>query len=314
MKGNQFAEPGQPINNLLHRRPPLSTRSHTLGDCPVHDGRRRVRDIDGLPPADNLQQQYPEAKHISLSTQVIRGHIEGIKIPKSPSWGCGQEPKIIDMTSESQPKIAQTSIEVPIYQHVSRLYVPVNYRWVLKMKGLDGLGDLQGQPNPATPIQDARIGMKDVVERTVAHELDDQEAVLGVAREADEVDQPGALDLGQDLELVVHLAGDLESLGGLLDGHVAAAEEGLVDVTVAAFAQQLLVGEAIGGRLEVAVVELLNLDRPLSLLLERALVFGRRRRQRRRSTRVGGGNGGFSFARKITHHRKTEKIGFFWLI
>lgn len=270
-------------------------------------------DIDGLPPTDDLQQQYAKAKHIGLGTQVIRGHIERIKIPNSPSWGCGQEPKIIDMASESQPKIAQTSIEVPIYQHVSRLYVSVDYRRVLRMKGLDGLGDLQGQPNPATPIQDARVGMKDVVERTVAHELDDQEAVLGVAREADEVDQPGALDRGQDLELVVDLGGDLEPLGGLLDGHVAAAEEGLVDVAVAAFAEQLLVGEAIGGRLDVAVVELLNLDRLLSLLPVGALALGRRRR--RRSVGVGDGNGGFGLARKITHQRKTDKDWiFFWLV
>lgn len=38
-------------------------------------------------------------------------------------------------------------------------------------------------------------------------------------------------------------------------------EDGLVDVSMAAFAQQLLIREIVGGGLKVAVEEMLNLDR-----------------------------------------------------
>ena len=60
--------------------------------------------------------------------------------------------------------------------------------------------------------------------------------------------------------------------GGTLDRHVAAAEDGLVDVAVASLAEEPLVGEAIRGGFEVSVVELLNFD---------GFFLGRQRRRRR---------------------------------
>lgn len=69
---------------------------------------------------------------------------------------------------------------------------------------------------------------------------------------------------------------------GALDSEVAAAEDGLVDAAMAAFTEELLVGEPICGGLESAVVEVLDLD-------------GRR-------LGIGSGNGRVCSARKVSHH------------
>lgn len=53
-----------------------------------------------------------------------------------------------------------------------------------------------------------------------------------------------------------------------LHRHGTAANDGLVDVAVAPFAEELAVGEAIGGSFEVTVQKLLDLDAA-------AFLFGR---------------------------------------
>lgn len=45
-----------------------------------------------------------------------------------------------------------------------------------------------------------------------------------------------------------------------LDGDGTAAKNSFVDIAMAAFAQELSVGEAIGGGFKVTVVEVLDLD------------------------------------------------------
>ena len=61
----------------------------------------------------------------------------------------------------------------------------------------------------------------------------------------------------------------------------AAADDGFVDVAVAAFAEELAVGEAIGGGFKVVVLELLDFDAFICLFVW----FGRRR-----WWRIGGGD------------------------
>lgn len=72
------------------------------------------------------------------------------------------------------------------------------------------------------------------------------------------------MELGEDVEFVVDfvwVVGEGECVGGLLDGdEAAAAEGGFVDEAVAASAEQLGVGEVVGGLLEIFVVEFLNFD------------------------------------------------------
>lgn len=134
------------------------------------------------------------------------------------------------------------------------------------MEGVDGLCGLESEPDSSAPIRRPGSRMKDVVEIAVAHELDDQEPVGRVGGEADQVDEPGVVELGEDLDLVVDLVGVVGEpgrggVGGLLDGdEAAAAEHGLVDQAMAAFAEKLPFGEAIGGGLEVTVLELLDFD------------------------------------------------------
>lgn len=151
------------------------------------------------------------------------------------------------------------------------------------MKSLDGCGGLESQFEAAAPIRGAGVGVEDVVERAVAHELDDEEAAVGVVAvgEAEEVDEAGAVEGGEDVDFVVELVG---GGGGFLDGDEAtAAEDGFVDEAVAAAAEELGVGEVAGGLLEVFVVEFLDFD---------GLGFG---------FGFGCGDGGICFAGEVTH-------------
>ena len=85
--------------------------------------------------------------------------------------------------------------------------------------------------------------MEEVIQIVVAHEFDEEAAAVGVGGEAEEVDEGGAVEGGEDVDLVVEVVG-----GGLLDGDEAAgAEDGLVDSAVAAAAEELGVGEVGGG-------------------------------------------------------------------
>lgn len=101
--------------------------------------------------------------------------------------------------------------------------------------------------------------MDHVVEASVEHELDDEEGVLGVVGAvAEEVDEPGASDPGEDLELVVELAADLSGFRRSLDGDEAGAggaDGGSVDAAVAPASEEVVGGEAACGGFEVAVEE-----------------------------------------------------------
>lgn len=105
--------------------------------------------------------------------------------------------------------------------------------------------------------------MKNIIKRPITHELNNQKPIIVVIRivgEAYQIDKTRTLNLRQDLDLVVDLVGDDLMAAGSFDGEMAAAEDGLVDGAVAALAEKLLVGEAIGGGFEVAVDEMLDLD------------------------------------------------------
>lgn len=58
------------------------------------------------------------------------------------------------------------------------------------MEGVDCFGGLQGQFEPPPPIRRAGVGVQNVVEGAVAHELDYEEAVVegAIVGEAEEVD------------------------------------------------------------------------------------------------------------------------------
>ncbi|KAJ0622994.1 hypothetical protein HanRHA438_Chr01g0025501 [Helianthus annuus] len=116
---NQSHQTTKRFDNFSHGRPPLPTRPHTFSrnhrqllpnhrilgrrdprikhtqqlpppnqrDRPIHNRRRRMTNINRLPPTYNLQQQYPKTKHIRFGTQIIRGHVPRIKIPHCPGWG-----------------------------------------------------------------------------------------------------------------------------------------------------------------------------------------------------------------------------------
>lgn len=89
--------------------------------------------------------------------------------------------------------------------------------------------------------------------------------------ETHQIHQPRAVETREDADFVIHFAqggcGCGCGAGGLLHGHLAAAAKyRLVDTPVAAFAEELPVGEAIGGCFQVAVLEMLNLGGLLLLL------------------------------------------------
>lgn len=80
------------------------------------------------------------------------------------------------------------------------------------------------------------------------------------------------MNLRQDLDLVVHLVGDLrreivswpdEALRprGSLDSDESSTEYCFVDVAMASFAEKQLFGEPICGGFEITVLEVLDLDR-----------------------------------------------------
>lgn len=117
--------------------------------------------------------------------------------------------------------------------------------------------------------------MKNIIECSIAHELHHQKPVPRIIGETDQIDQPGALNFGQDIDLVVNLVGYLcrsrgrggdgsgekrVRSGGSFDGDGTAVDDGFVDVAVAAFAEEVAVGEAIGGGFKVGVLEVLDLD------------------------------------------------------
>lgn len=79
---------------------------------------------------------------------------------------------------------------------------------------------------------------------------------------------------------------------------MASVEDGLVDVAMAAFAQQFLVREVVSGSLKVTVVKMLDLDGFLVSWAVNGFGLGRW------SVGVGGyRNGGFSFTGEVSHHR-----------
>lgn len=89
----------------------------------------------------------------------------------------------------------------------------------------------------------------------VGHVLEhDYVPAEGVGGESEEVDEAGAAEEGEDFDLVVDGGG---GGGGFFDGgeEGGVAEGGLEDGAVAAFAEEVVGGEGVGGGFEVGVGE-----------------------------------------------------------
>lgn len=129
------------------------------------------------------------------------------------------------------------------------------------MQEVHGLGYLESDFDSLAPARyrdwtRRRIGVNHVVQAPVQHELDDEERILDVVGAvAEEVDEPRAPDLGEDLELVVEFAADFSRFRRSLDGDETGADDGFVDAAVASASEEVVGGESACRGFEVAVEE-----------------------------------------------------------
>lgn len=124
------------------------------------------------------------------------------------------------------------------------------------MEGEDGLSHLQGQSHTPGPARGSGVGVEEVIEGSIRHQFnDEQKRRRGIGRggEAQEIYQAGAVERGENQELVLSLVG---AARGALDGELTAGlEHGLVDGAVTAPAEESGGGEVGSGGDEIGVVE-----------------------------------------------------------
>lgn len=160
-----------------------------------------------------------------------------------------------------EPKVRDLAVELLVEQDVAGLDVSV-------VDGGHGggvqvgetFGGLVGDGEAAAPGERRAEAVEVVEESSVWNKLVDHERLVKFDAAAEKADKAAVVDLGQDADLVKDLIGGLGVAElGALDGHRGAVlENALVDLAVAAAAEEFVGGEVCSGLLDLFAGEVLG--------------------------------------------------------
>lgn len=154
-----------------------------------------------------------------------------------------------------QPEIRDLSVQLLVQQDIARLHVPmVDRRHCREMQVGQSLSSRVRDAEAALPGQHIRLGTLQVIQQgPIGDVFVDQQRLLQLDAAAEQAYEALVVDLAEDPDLVEDLVGALgvSELGALDGNQGAVVEDSLVDLAIAAGAEEAVLGEVVGSFLQL---------------------------------------------------------------